>query len=466
MATVRAGAYLAPRLRNKRSAAPAEPKDEFKVEWKPEQKTELKTDVRLGHFAGVIGIGATPPASVKPRLGKPAQGQVSPEVPPHFQDFLALTCFSGEANPKLYTPSSPPTTEEPPKAPALLAWDDPKPPEERPSPKRNSNPRWPRPTKAPKERHVWPKARNILKELPAGSQSDGGVTFKSDSNCDPSYDVEKLMDWSGDWLPAPEDWAARKGFTSRHFGQVIELWANGHSKNCTNLMDIASQDFLGAQGEDGKWVNKDLVPRYWLHDTIDGAPPRKFWEEIRHRAPAPLSNIDITEDLPYWERWSHRQPSDCFMKTIAVPEARIDQDDKDNELEPPCAMLCVEQRIARVDAFKEERERKRHARRNRPTPKSTHEGPSPPDRQMRPKSNIYLRPVGPADIPGITVSEPALSTSFWLEIVCNELSLIHYRPFTITMSRKQCTLPSSKNRLRRRCGSSSTPSCSHVFRAW
>ena len=253
---------------------------------------------------------------------------------------------------------------------------------------------------------MWLKQRDIPKALSAGSQSDGGVTFKSDSDGDPSYDVKKLMDWSGDWLPAPEDWAARKGFTSRHFGQVIELWANEHSKNCTKLMDTASADFLGLQTEDGKWLNKDLVPRYWLHDTIDGAPPRKFWEEMRHRAPAPLSDIDITDDPPYWERWSDDQPSDCYMPTLVVPEATIDQDDKDNELECPYAMLCVKERIAMVEAIKLEKQRRQHARRNRPTPKSTHGGPSPPDRQLTPKANIYLRPVGPADIPGITVSFP------------------------------------------------------------
>ncbi|KAF3043549.1 hypothetical protein E8E11_005770 [Didymella keratinophila] len=375
-----------PHLRNKRHAAPAASKVESKTESKVELKVTPKVEVRLGDFGNVTRINATPPASVKSQLSKPGQSQLSPR----------------DANPNISTPPSPSTTEEPPKASALAAWDDPKPPENRPSPERNHNPRWPKPTKAPKEKHVWPKAREIPKELSAGSQSDGGVTFKSGSDGDPSYDVKKLMDWSGDWLPAPEDWAARKGFTSRHFGQVIELWANEHSRSCTKLVDISSPDFIGSKGEDGTWSNKDLVPRHWLHDTIDGIPPRKFWEEVRHRAPAPLSDIDITEDPPYWERWSDGQPSDCFMTTLVVPEARIDQDDKDNELELPYAMLCVKERIARVEAIKEERNRKRHARRNRPGIAAKDEGPSALDRQLRPKSNIYLRPVGPADIPGIT----------------------------------------------------------------
>ena len=82
---------------------------------------------------------------------------------------VLLMLSSGEANAEVYTPPSPPTTEEPPQAAAMLAWDDPKPVENPPSPRRNNNPRWPRPTKAPKERHVWPKAREIPRELSVGS---------------------------------------------------------------------------------------------------------------------------------------------------------------------------------------------------------------------------------------------------------------------------------------------------------
>ncbi|KAJ4376762.1 hypothetical protein N0V86_006879 [Didymella sp. IMI 355093] len=367
MTTKPVGASVPPHLRNKRPAAPAEP----------------KTDVRLGDLGDIIGISATPPDSVKSQSGKSAPSPVSP----------------GAANAKTYTPPSPPKTEEALKG--TLAWDDPKPIEARGPPKCNNNPRWPRAPKAPKEKHVWPKAREIPRELSAGSQSDGGVTFKSDSDGDPSYDVKKLMDWSGHWLPAPEDWTARKGFTSRHFGQVIEQWANEHSRSCTRTMDIDSPDFLGIQNQDGQWINKDLVPRYWLHEMIDNSPPREFWKQAPHRAPAPMSDIDIMESPPYWERWNDGQPDDCFIVTLVVPEARIDQDDKDNELESPYAMLCVEERIARIAAIHTERARRQHAKRNRPVIAAKDEGSSAPDRQMRPTANIYLRPVGPADIPGI-----------------------------------------------------------------
>lgn len=227
--------------------------------------------------------------------------------------------------------------------------------------------------------------------------------------------MRKLIGWNGDWLPPPEEWAARKGFTSRHFSQVIEQWANEHSRNCTRLMDIDSPDFFGLQQEDGKWVNKDLVPRYWLHETIDNDSPRKFWEQLPHRAPAPMSDVDIMEDPPYWERWTDGQPDDCFMATLVVPEARIDPTDTENELESPFALLCVEERLGRIIEIKENKQRRQKAKQNRPIPKSTHEGPALPDRQLKPKANMYLRPVQPADIPGVMVrSSIHIRITLWL----------------------------------------------------
>jgi hypothetical protein len=84
------------------------------------------------------------------------------------------------------------------------------------------NLRWPR-VRQPYKKTVWPKNKD-MKAIPTDSSSDGGVSFNSDSGGDPNYDIKKLMDWNGDWLPPPEQWAARKGHSSRHFGQQIEKW--------------------------------------------------------------------------------------------------------------------------------------------------------------------------------------------------------------------------------------------------
>ncbi|KAJ4362663.1 hypothetical protein N0V95_001371 [Ascochyta clinopodiicola] len=365
MATRLSGAYLPPHLR-KRAAPPAQP----------------KTDVKLGDCIGIgidIGIGiGSPPASVKSPPEQPVQNKVS-------------------------SPPSPPTTVE--ELSTLTGvcngWDDP-PPEQAPtSSRRNENPRWPRAPKAPKERHVWPKSRDIPKGLSSDGQSDGGIIFKSDSEGDPTYDVKKLMGWNGDWLPPPEEWAARRGFTGRHFSQVIEHWANEHSRHCTKPISIDLPTFSGMEDADGKCVTKDLVPRYWLHELIDNDSPRTFWEQLPHRAPAALSDVDITNDPPYWERWEDDDPDHCFMNALVIPEARIDVSDPENELESRFAMICANERLEKIQDIRTNEARRREARRNRPIPASTQLVSQLPDRLLHPKANIYLRPVQPADVRGI-----------------------------------------------------------------
>jgi hypothetical protein len=212
------------------------------------------------------------------------------------------------------------------------------------------------------------------------------------------------MDWNGDWLPPPEQWAARKGFTNRHFGQAIEQWMDGHSRNCTKLMDIDSPAFLGVEDTDGKWLTKDLVPRYWIHETIDNDAIGTFWKQLPSRMPTALSNVDIMEDPPYWERWEDDDLEHCFMNALVVPDATIDRNDPENELESAYSLLCTNDRLRRIQEIKDNKQRRSEARRNRPVPVSTQVVSHMPDRRLTPKANIYLRPVHPADVRGIMVS--------------------------------------------------------------
>lgn len=133
--------------------------------------------------------------------------------------------------------------------------------------------------------------------------------------------------------------------------------------------------------------------------------------EFPHRAPAPLSDIDVMEDPPYWERWDNDQPTHCFMNALVVPEARIDKKNSDNELESPFAMLCTTDRLARIQEIRESSERRREARRNRPIRPIAQLVPQMPERSLRPKANIYLRPVQPADVRGVMVSLPFLASA-------------------------------------------------------
>ncbi len=243
------------------------------------------------------------------------------------------------------------------------------------------------------------------------------------------------MDWNGDWLPPPEEWAARKGFTHRHFGQAIEQWANEHSRNCTEAMNISLPAFIGARKSDGEWLNKDLVPRYWLHDSIDATAPRTFWEELPQRAPPPLSDVDIMEYPPYWERWEGGQLDNCFMTTLVVPEAKIDVNDTENELESPFAMICIKDRLEMIMEIRESRKRHTQAKRDRPVTVHLLEGALSPGRRLQPKANIFLRPVQPSDVRGIMVSPQLIA--FWSVYIVS-CGLMLYRPSITTTSRTRC----------------------------
>lgn len=140
------------------------------------------------------------------------------------------------------SPPSPPSTQKL-EGGGWTGWDEPK-PDPPPQPKR-VNPRWP--TKNIPRKTVWPKNRDMKAPPTDDGQSEGGISFKSDSNGDPDYDVKKLMDWNGDWLPPPVEWSARNSFSDRHFGAGIERWINGHDASCTiDLTDeLGSPDYLG-----------------------------------------------------------------------------------------------------------------------------------------------------------------------------------------------------------------------------
>jgi len=236
-----------------------------------------------------------------------------------------------------------------------------------------------------------------MRALPSDSSSDGGISFRSNSNGDPDYDVKKLMDWNGDWLPPPEQWSARKGHTSRHFGQGIEQWINGHGEDCTEPIKYDAATFY----EDG--LCKELVPRYWLLPKIENDTLGGFWKKMPTHAPSPISDIDPLEDSPFWERYED-EPS-CFINGLVVPEARVDPEDIENH-DPRGAdiLASANDRVRAIDAAKANNRRRTLMKQNRPPRESKVIMPPMEDRRICPKSNVYFRPVQPTDVEGIAVS--------------------------------------------------------------
>ncbi|KAF1844140.1 uncharacterized protein K460DRAFT_317343 [Cucurbitaria berberidis CBS 394.84] len=369
MSALPKSAYIPPHLRKRGSATPA------------------KADSVLGlHTAN-----GSPAVSDKSKTEHPAQLDSSPN----------------SANQSPNSPPSPATT--PPESEKVenngwAGWDNPK-PESSPLIRKAENPRWPRGPKPAPKKTVWPKARD-MKYIPTDSDSDGGVSFRSNSNGDPHYDVKQLMDWNGDWLPPPEQWSARKGYSNRHFGQIMEQWMNGHSIECIDSMDISSDSFRGRQTTNGDEVEhvlvdgvcKELVPRYWLLAHIEGKPLREFWKEMPLRAPEALDDTDITAEPPWWDLYT--DASSSFISALVVPDAKVDGADVANHINP-FGFASATERMRNKRERDINKQQRMLAKRNRPLPEPKFPVPEMEDRRIRPSANVYLRPVQPADVRGI-----------------------------------------------------------------
>ncbi|PSN74215.1 hypothetical protein BS50DRAFT_627562 [Corynespora cassiicola Philippines] len=372
------------------------------------QKPNKRQNMATPHDPGFIPphlrkrTGAEPRAIAQgtSRLSNPTGNDGSPTTP------------KPTRNPKDPRPKSPPSP--PVSSPALPLgefsaavleqWEDPKP--ETPAASKQKNSRWARNI----PRNKWPKASE-MRPRPDDQESDGGVSFKSNSNGDPDYDVKKLMAWNGDWLPPPEEWSARKSFADRHFGASIEKWINGHRQEPTAI-DTSASDFIGRPvlgelvithgGESWgqKVINCDIAPRCWIPIQIEGQAPQQFWSSFATRAPQALSDIDLDDREAWWESYP---ASGHALAPVTVPDAAIDEDDPENNV--PSIGLTSEQGLRKFLMRREEGERRKRERQNRPTP--AYSPPSdyqaPPDRRLQPSVNIYLRPVIARDATDIAV---------------------------------------------------------------
>jgi hypothetical protein len=277
--------------------------------------------------------------------------------------------------------------------PEGFAWDAPR-PDPPPVATRKANPSWPR-TRGPRQKRVWPK-QSEMRARSSDSSVDGGVVCKSDSNGDPNYDVKKLMDWNGDWMPPPEQWSGRKGHVNRHLGRSVEAWIDTHPKEIygEDLKYNESPTFC----EDG-----EIVPSFWVINRIEQGSLAEFWKSMPTREPHVLS--DVSEQPPFWERY--KENNDCIIEALIVPDARVDPQDRDNHRAGQDLFASAEEALARINAWKQRKAHKTQRKQNRPLPVTVPTGPPPPDRRIVPKANVYFRPVQPQDVEGIAVRDAA-----------------------------------------------------------
>ncbi|KAF2714879.1 hypothetical protein K504DRAFT_457068 [Pleomassaria siparia CBS 279.74] len=256
---------------------------------------------------------------------------------------------------------------------------------------------WPGPsgqgTTANKKGMRWPKNRD-MKAVVGEQESDGGISCESNSDGDPNYDIQKLVDHEGNWMPPPEVWCGRNSFRDRHFGDTIEAWIDrGQSCGTDKLiMEITSPEFLADS-------NGDMVPRDWIPAKIENESPQQFWRTLPTRAPSPLSDVDFNDISPWWE--SYINGTTTFLTPLKVPDAEVDKANPDNR--PSGLKRTSEQAIKRRNEAAKERTRRIMEKRNRPIDRNLSVNvPELPDNSLKPTANIYLRPVQPADTPQIT----------------------------------------------------------------
>jgi len=289
-------------------------------------------------------------------------------------------------------------------------WDQPK-AESPPTTKAPGNPRWPRGPQ-PFKKTVWPKSKD-MKYVPSSSDSDGGVSFRSNSNGDPDYDIKKLTDWNGDWLPAPETWTGRKGHADRHFGAHIEKWWNTHPPECITPVYFPPDTFD---------AGKELVPRYWLQAKVEGETLREFWQTMLTTTSEPelIDKNDLVDYMPWWElyedlvyeeiiedeeglspkRITHES---SYIHALKVPDARVNHYDEEYP-SAPLDLVSTEEKVQEKNRRVEQKRNKTMAKRNRPVPESKLPVHPMIDRRLRPEANIYVRPIQASDVLGITVS--------------------------------------------------------------
>jgi hypothetical protein len=235
-----------------------------------------------------------------------------------------------------------------------------------------------------------------------GEGSDGGISFKSDSGGDPNYDIKKLLDWEGNWLPAPVEWDGRKSFADRHFAQTIYQWmvqidrAYGISQEPDrikpHILVPASKESVEAFKEGG-----EVAPPSWIPVQIEGDSPQQFWRTFPSRAPDALSDIDLTESRPWWDEYPEDNNELYMLARVHVPESRLDPEDGHNKF--PGVGVSAEEAVNRRQAAHLERIRRTLEKRSRPV--SCNRAPIPAT-NLKPTANIYLRPVCPTDIPQLT----------------------------------------------------------------
>lgn len=252
--------------------------------------------------------------------------------------------------------------------------------------------------KRPPRKTQWIKQRD-LKPVPIDEEDeeDGGFEIESNSHGDPDYDIRKLVDWNGDWLPPPLEWENRGSFTDRKFGDRMEAWITQTDKYNTIRVKTDHPDFLNE-------VTGDIAPHHWVPTNIEGDSPQQFWRTYLSRAPVPHDEGDLDEQ-PWWEKYKAR--NSCFLVPLKVPEAHPNPQDEDYHLfkkHLPAIEAIQKMHNDRMEKHRKiiEKRRKKAAKAATRVTVDEHIHYEEEDRKLYPTARIYIRPAYLQDVGQIT----------------------------------------------------------------
>lgn len=193
-----------------------------------------------------------------------------------------------------------------------------------------------------------PQRKSAWAKIPNAKHLAEYVT-KDDDGWDPPFrvsdpnDVSHLLDWKGDWLPAPADWEGRTRYAD---GDEIKKWALWVDNTEHALTPELKTDIKSRGSEitvtknviqidhpayrDGK---HEIVPRYWIPEKIEAQSLQAFFTSFT-RSSSPPSFEEAEEDPPSAPQWTpfwarYRIDGFPYNELVPVPDYQMDEKDDD-----------------------------------------------------------------------------------------------------------------------------------------
>lgn len=207
-------------------------------------------------------------------------------------------------------------------------------------PKEDEHLQMPETEKPSGKRSKWPK---ITKgQLPSGwnDWDPKGGWDEPPSRNDPN-DVSHLLDWKGDWLPAPPDWESRSKYTDGDEIKKWALWVENTEYSLRTEHNIVTEyegPNITLQKKAIRIRHKaftegthEIVPRYWLPEKIEGQSMQTFWKSFVHSSsPPPFEETEEPPSTPEWVPFWNRYNIDGlpYAEPLQPPHYQMDKTDE------------------------------------------------------------------------------------------------------------------------------------------